>query len=199
MKNNVVWHNGHVARSDRNRLNGHDSGVIWLTGLSAAGKSTIARQVERALHEKGIRSYVLDGDNIRHGLNVDLGFSYEQRKENIRRIVEVAKLFVDSGIIVIAAFITPFSEERAYIRNSLEGLDYVEVYVKCDISECVSRDPKGQYKKALNGLIKDYTGISSPYEEPENPDIVIDTQAVTVEQATQMVLDGMKHLCKERK
>jgi adenylylsulfate kinase len=152
--NNAIWHEGHISKSDRNRLNMHDSGVIWFTGLSASGKSTIAHLIEKKLFEERIRAYVFDGDNIRHGLNVNLGFSDEDRKENIRRIVEVAKLFVDAGSVVLAAFITPLREQRAYIGNQFKGLQYLEVYVKCNLEECMRRDPKGSYEKAKLGIIK---------------------------------------------
>ena len=178
--NNTVWHKGYISNKDRNGLNRHDSGVIWFTGLSAAGKSTIAHHVEKELHHKGIRAYVFDGDNIRHGLNSNLGFSPEDRAENIRRIVEVSRLFVDAGIIVLASFITPLREHRKYIRERFNGMKYLEVYVKCSIEECIRREPKGLYKKAIEGAIGNYTGISSPFEEPEDPDLVFDTEILTV-------------------
>jgi adenylylsulfate kinase len=189
---NTKWHKGHITKSDRNRLNRHDSGVIWFSGLSASGKSTIAHLIEKKLFDEKIRAYVFDGDNIRHGLNVNLGFSDEDRKENIRRIVEVAKLFVDAGIVVLAAFITPFREQRAYIRNQFKGMQYLEVYVKCDIEECLLRDPKGLYEKAKSGLIKNYTGISSPFEEPDNPDLIIDTTILGIEDSVDRVLEHIR-------
>lgn len=190
-ENNIVWHNGYLTKEDRNRLNQHNSGVIWFTGLPASGKSTIARTLEKMLYLNNIRAYVLDGDNVRHRLNSDLGFSREDRRENIRRIIEVAKLFVDTGIIVLAAFITPFKKERDIIRSQFKDINYIEVYVKCDIKECIRRDPKGQYKKAQRGVISNYTGISSPYEEPENPDLIINTQELSVEKSVKMLLDYM--------
>jgi adenylylsulfate kinase len=177
---NIVWHEGGVSAADRGCLNGHAGGVIWFTGLSGAGKSTLAYALEADFHAKGVRSYVLDGDNVRHGLSVNLGFSHEDRMENLRRAAEAAKLFADAGMVAMAAFITPMQIERRMIRNILAGFKYAEVYVRCDIKECIRRDPKGMYEKALKNVIKEYTGISSPYEEPENPDLIIDTAGDTV-------------------
>ncbi len=174
-EHHVIWHKGLVTREDRNTLNDHKSGLIWLTGLSASGKSTIAHALEKRLFEQDIRSYVLDGDNVRHGINGNLGFSREDRQENLRRVAEIAKLFVDAGILVLAAFISPYREDREYIRQRFKEDNFAEVYVKCSLEECERRDPKGQYKKARAGIIQNYTGISSPYEEPESPDLVIDT------------------------
>ena len=188
-KNHVVWHNGYVKREDRNRLNNHKSRLVWLTGLSASGKSTIAHTVEKRLFERGFRTYVLDGDNVRHGINSNLGFSREDRRENLRRVVEVSKLFVDAGILVLAAFISPYKEDREYIRKMFEGDNFLEIYVRCSVEECENRDPKGQYKKARAGIIKKYTGISSPYEEPENPDLIIDTEKLELEASVEKVLD----------
>ena len=189
---NTVWHRGHVTKSDRNRLNIHDSGVIWFTGLSASGKSTIAHLIEKKLFEEKVRVYVFDGDNIRHGLNVNLGFSDGDRKENIRRIVEVAKLFVEAGVVVLAAFITPFREQREYIKNQFKGMKYLEVYVKCDLEECIRRDPKGLYEKAKLGVIKNYTGISSPFEEPANPDLILDTNLLSIDESVAKALEYLK-------
>ncbi len=188
-ENQVIWHNGYVNRSDRNRLNSHKSGLVWFTGLSASGKSTIAHSVEKELFNRGIRVYVLDGDNVRHGLNANLSFSREDRKENLRRIAELSKLMVDAGILVLAAFISPYREDREYIRKRFEGDNFIEIYVKCSVEECEIRDPKGQYKKARSGIIKNYTGISAPYEEPENPDMVIDTETLTLEQSVKVVIE----------
>jgi adenylylsulfate kinase len=185
---NVVWHKCCVTKADRNRLNNHRSGLLWFTGLSAAGKSTIAHSAEKILFEQGIRTYVLDGDNVRHGLNANLGFSPADRKENIRRIGEVARLMVDAGLIVLACFISPYREDREAVRRVFEGDTFMEIYVKCPVEECEQRDPKGQYRKARTGMIENYTGISAPYEEPENPDLVIDTQALDVEQSVQKVI-----------
>jgi adenylylsulfate kinase len=190
--NNTVWHKGHVTKKDRNRLNKHDAGVIWFTGLSASGKSTIAHHVEKHLFQNQIRAYVFDGDNVRHGLNSDLGFSEHDREENIRRIVEVARLFVDAGIVVLAAFITPLAKQREFIRKSFGDIKFIEVYIKCDIEECIRRDPKGLYEKAKAGIIENYTGVSSPFEDPQNPDIVIDTSQTGIEEAVTKVLDGLR-------
>ena len=187
-KNCIVWHECLVKKADRNCLNGHKSGLVWFTGLSASGKSTLAHGVEKQLFDRGIRTYVLDGDNVRHGLNANLGFSAEDRKENIRRIGEVARLMVDAGLIVLACFISPYREDRDAVRKLFAGDNFFEVYVKCPLEECEKRDPKGQYKKARAGIIKNYTGISAPYEEPESPELVIETDKLTVEQATEKVL-----------
>lgn len=187
-KNHVVWHKVQVSREDRKRLNNHQSGLVWLTGLSASGKSTIAHAVEALLFERGVRTYCLDGDNVRHGINRNLGFSREDRTENLRRIVEVSKLFMDAGILVLAAFISPYREDREFIRKNLDGDHFIEVYVKCAIEECEKRDPKGQYAKARAGIIKNYTGISSPYEEPENPELVLDTTDMELEECIDRIV-----------
>lgn len=184
---NITWHQGDIKREDRERANGHQGAVIWFTGLSASGKSTLAHALENALFEKGCKTYVLDGDNIRHGLNKDLGFSPQDREENIRRIGEVAKLFADAGIIVMTAFISPYRSDREKARK-LNPKNFIEVYVKCNIDICEQRDPKGLYKKAKAGEIPEFTGISAPYEEPENPEIIIDTGQCTVEQAVNFLL-----------
>ena len=187
--NHVIWHNVQIDRSDRNRLNRHLSGLVWLTGLSASGKSTIAHEVEKRLFDRGIRTYVLDGDNVRHGINSNLTFSREDRKENLRRIVEVSKLFVDAGLLVLAAFISPYKEDRAYIRSRFADDNFLEIYVKCAVEECEQRDPKGQYKKARAGIIKNYTGISSPYEEPENPHLLLDTENLDLNSSVANIMD----------
>jgi adenylylsulfate kinase len=187
-ENHVIWHEVQVTREDRNRLNRHKSGLIWLTGLSASGKSTIAHGVEKILHDRGIRTYVLDGDNVRHGLNANLGFSPEDRQENLRRVAEVSRLFADAGMLVLAAFISPYRKDRDYIRKRCANDNFIEIYVKCCLEECERRDPKGQYKKARAGIIKNYTGISAPYEEPEHPDLVLDTSNCTPESAVATVL-----------
>ncbi len=187
----IVWYNSHVNRRERNILNQHASGVLWFTGLSAAGKSTIAHGVEKKIFSLGIRSYVLDGDNVRHGINSDLGFSREDRKENIRRIVEISKLLVDGGLIVLASFISPFKEDREYVRKCLSGDNFYEIYVKCSIQECQKRDPKGMYDKARKGIIKHYTGVSAPYEEPESPHLIIDTEKYDIADSIKLVLNYM--------
>ena len=191
----VVWHECLVKREDRNSLNSHKSGLVWFTGLSASGKSTIAHEVEKELHDRGIRTYVLDGDNVRHGLNSNLGFSPEDRKENIRRIGEVAKLMADAGIVVFTAFISPYREDRDTVRSLFAGDHFYEVFVKCSLEECERRDPKGLYKKARAGIIKNYTGISSPYEEPPAPELVVDTEHLTIEESVNQVID---FLCEKK-
>lgn len=172
---NIVWHQGNITREDRERMNGQRGVCVWFTGLSGSGKSTIANEVQNMLFERGNRAYVLDGDNIRHGLNKDLGFSPQDRTENIRRLGEVAKLFVDAGIVVLTAFISPYREDRNSARNLMKSGDFVEVYVECDLEVCEQRDPKGLYKKARAGEIEEFTGISAPYEAPENPELRINT------------------------
>ncbi|RMF56936.1 MAG: adenylyl-sulfate kinase [Calditrichaeota bacterium] len=172
---NIHWHEGDITKTDRERLHNHKGVCIWFTGLSGSGKSTLAVEAQNILYEMGAHTYILDGDNIRHGLNKDLGFSPEDRKENIRRIGEVAKLFVDAGIIVMTAFISPYREDRDAVRKLLAEGDFIEVYVQCDLEVCEQRDPKGLYKKARAGEIPEFTGISAPYEEPTNPELIIDT------------------------
>jgi adenylylsulfate kinase len=186
---NVTWHQGKVGRKDRFEAIGNNKGnkVIWFTGLSGSGKSTIAAQLEKKLLDNGTVGYILDGDNIRHGLNSDLGFSDEDRKENIRRIAEVTKLFYDSGQHVLVCFISPFRSEREFARN-LIGKDFVEVYVKCPIEECKKRDPKGLYKKAIKGEIKDFTGIDSPFEEPKHAEIILDTSKYSVDECVDKII-----------
>jgi len=172
---NIRWHHSTVTREQREIQNGHKGMTIWFTGLSASGKSTIANCLEEKLFKMGCHAMVLDGDNIRHGLNKNLGFSKEDREENIRRIGELAKLLTSKAIINIAAFISPFRADRAAARALQDEGDFIEVFIKCPIEVCEERDPKGIYKKARAGIIKDFTGISHPYEEPENPDLVIDS------------------------
>ncbi|MEC1421214.1 adenylyl-sulfate kinase [Bacillus subtilis] len=171
----IVWHEASITKEEYQQKNKHKSSILWLTGLSGSGKSTIANAAARELFEQGYQVIVLDGDNIRHGLNKDLGFSDEDRKENIRRIGEVAKLFVQQGTIVITAFISPFREDRQQVRELVEAGEFNEVYIKCDLDICEQRDPKGLYKKARNGEIPFFTGIDSPYEEPETPELVLDS------------------------
>ncbi|UHH05911.1 adenylyl-sulfate kinase [Bacillus subtilis] len=171
----IVWHEASITKEEYQQKNKHKSSILWLTGLSGSGKSTIANAAARELFEQGYQVIVLDGDNIRHGLNKDLGFSDEDRKENIRRIGEVAKLFVQQGTIVITAFISPFREDRQQVRELVKAGEFNEVYIKCDLDICEQRDPKGLYKKARNGEIPFFTGIDSPYEEPEAPELVLDS------------------------
>ena len=184
---NITWHHGIVTRQDRERLNGHTSVVLWFTGLSGSGKSTIAHAVENELHVLGCRTYVLDGDNVRHGLNRNLGFSPEDRTENIRRIGEVANLFAQAGVIALTAFISPYRADRDSARK-IAGSDFIEVYVKCDLEVCEARDTKGLYKKARAGEVKEFTGISAPYEEPLNPELVVDTAVEDLETCTAKVI-----------
>ena len=184
---NITWHHSEINRDDRERQNGHRSLVIWFTGLSASGKSTLAQAVQTVLFERNCRTYVLDGDNIRHGLNKDLGFSPEDREQNIRRIGEVAKLFSDAGVITLTAFISPYRADRDKARAINDG-SFVEVYVQCDLAVCEERDPKGLYKKARAGQIPEFTGISAPYEAPENPELVVDTGKETLEESVAKVL-----------
>jgi adenylyl-sulfate kinase len=176
-KKNVVWHEGHVSSEDRARLLGQKPATVWLTGLSGAGKSTLAYALEKHLWMEGRACYVLDGDNVRHGLNRDLGFSHEDRTENIRRVAEVARLMNDAGLIVITAFISPYHDDRSIARAAVGEGRFVEVYLSTPLDVCEARDPKGFYKRARAGNLPGYTGISAPYEIPENPGITLDTSA----------------------
>ncbi len=186
---NITWHEGKVQFEDRCNNLGQEGMVLWFTGLSASGKSTIAVELEKALVEYGKAVYRLDGDNVRHGLNSDLGFSPEDRNENIRRIAEVAALFKDAGVITLSSFISPYQEARDFTRERA-GEDYFkEIYVKADVETCAKRDPKGLYEQAMNGEIDNFTGVSAPYEEPENPDLVLDTKNLTVEECVEKVLE----------
>ncbi|PTX63243.1 adenylylsulfate kinase [Melghirimyces profundicolus] len=189
MTANIVWFDTAVRKEDRRRKNGHGSAVLWFTGLSGSGKSTLANALDRQLAGLGLNSYVLDGDNIRHGLNRDLGFSPEDRKENIRRIGEVAKLFVDSGQFALTAFISPYREDRRQVRELLDEGEFIEIYVRCPLDECERRDPKGLYRRARLGEIPEFTGVSAPYEEPESPELVIDTAEATVEESVEEILN----------
>ena len=188
---NITWHEGHVERNQRQGLLKQRGVTVWFTGLSASGKSTIAFTVEHALVERGRLSYVLDGDNIRHGLNKNLGFSPEDRAENIRRIGEVAKLFADAGVLTMTSFISPYRADRDTVRKIHEeaGLPFVEVFVNASVAVCEKRDPKGLYKKARAGEIPEFTGISAPYEEPQNAEIVLDTGAASATEAAAAVID----------
>ncbi|MCR8996800.1 MULTISPECIES: adenylyl-sulfate kinase [Brevibacillus] len=184
----IVWQTSTVTQQERFGLNGHKSCVLWLTGLSGSGKSTIAFAVERALFAQKIRSYVLDGDNIRHGLNKNLGFSKEDRQENIRRVAEVAKLFVDAGLMTIVSFISPYEEDRQMARMLFADQVFYEIYIKCPLEVCEQRDPKGLYKKARTGEISQFTGISAPYEPPVNPDFILETAHCSIEEAVESIL-----------
>jgi len=186
---NITWHHSSIKNADREGMLGQKGVVIWFTGLSGSGKSTLALAVEKQLFEKRKLSYVLDGDNIRHGLNKNLGFSPEDRTENIRRIGEVAKLFVDCGVIVMTAFISPYREDREAVRNLLPEGSFVEVFVKVPLDVAENRDPKGLYKKARAGEISEFTGISAPYEEPADAELVINTSELGVEESAARVIE----------
>jgi adenylylsulfate kinase len=186
---NIRWHQATVTRARRQDLNSHRSAVLWFTGLSGAGKSTLAHAVEEHLHQLGCNTFVLDGDNVRHGLCADLGFSAEHRIENIRRIGEVARLFLEAGVIALTAFISPFREDRQRVRDLLPPGDFIEIYCRCPVEVCEQRDVKGLYRRARLGEIKEFTGISSPYEEPGAPELVIDTAGQTLEDCVRQVLD----------
>ena len=187
-KNNTVWHHATVTRARRETLNGHRSVVLWFTGLPSSGKSTIAHEVEERLHQIGCRTFVFDGDNVRHGLCSDLGFSKEDRTENIRRIGEMVKLFTEAGVISLTAFISPFKKDRQRIRELVHG-DFIEIYCRCPLEVCEQREVKGHYKKARAGIIKDFTGISSPYEEPENPEVLLNTGESSLEECVEMIMN----------
>ncbi len=184
---NTVWHRATVTRQRRAKLNQHESVLLWFTGLSGSGKSTLAHALEEKLYQMGYHTFVLDGDNVRHGLSGDLGFSNDDRIENIRRISEIAKLFVEAGVIVLTAFISPFRADRAKAR-SLVGDDFIEIYCKCPVTVCEERDVKGLYRRARAGEIKDFTGISSPYEEPSHPELSIDTNSHSRDECVEQIL-----------
>jgi adenylylsulfate kinase len=186
---NIQWHHGAIARADRERLSGHLSFTIWFTGLPSSGKSTLAVELEEVLFERGFHTYILDGDNIRHGLNKNLGFSPEDRTENIRRIGEVAKLFRDAGVISMTAFISPYRNDRQIARELSNDKSFIEAFVDCPVEVCEQRDPKGAYKKAREGIIKDFTGVSAPYEAPENPEIHLRTDKMSVKECVQGIID----------
>ncbi|MEK4136718.1 adenylyl-sulfate kinase [Kurthia sp. FSL E2-0154] len=188
MSTNLTWHEAAIQKEERQQKNGYEGKIVWFTGLSASGKSTIANAFSRRLFDLNRQVYVLDGDNIRQGLNSDLGFGDEARKENIRRIGEVAKLFIDSGQYVLTAFISPFREDRQTVRDLVGEGEFIEVYVKCSIEACEERDPKGLYKKARKQEIPSFTGISSPYEEPLNPEIILNSEKYSVEECVEQLL-----------
>jgi adenylylsulfate kinase len=191
-KNNITWFNGHVSREDRENNHGHKGVVVWFTGLSASGKSTVAHYLEKLLFNKGCHTYTFDGDNVRHGLCCDLGFNEEDRVENIRRIGEMVKLFVDAGIIAITAFISPYQRDREKIRSLLEKDRFIEIFVDCPIEECEKRDKKGIYKKARSGEIKNFTGISAPYERPKSPDLVVRSDREESLEAAKRIFEFLK-------
>ena len=189
---NVIYHNATVTRERRNQLNSHKSVVIWFTGLSGSGKSTLAHSVEEELHNLDCVTFVLDGDNVRHGLSSNLTFSDDDRKENIRRIGEAAKLMMEAGIIAMTAFISPFKKDRNLVRQLLPQGDFIEIFCKASLETCESRDVKGLYKRARAGEIKNYTGINSPYEAPDNPELIIDTENESLEESIAKVIDFLK-------
>ena len=188
MKENIIPHDYQISIQDRRLLNKHNSFLIWFTGLSGSGKSTIANVVEQILHKKNIKTYTLDGDNIRKGINKDLTFSPQDRTENIRRIAEIANLMVDAGNVVLAAFVSPYKKDREDIKNIVKDVNFVEIFINTSVEECERRDVKGLYKKARAGEIKNMTGISAPYEAPEHPDIEIKTENQTVEEAAAKIV-----------
>lgn len=187
-KLHIIPHDHQITREDRRKLHDHNSFAIWFTGLSGSGKSTLANELEKRLYERGYHTFILDGDNIRSGLNSDLDFSAEARRENIRRIGEVAKLMVHAGCITLSAFISPFREERELVRHLVGEENYVEVFVNCPLEECEKRDVKGLYAKARAGEISNFTGISSPFEEPENPDVKVPTHQLSIEEGVELIL-----------
>lgn len=193
MKHNtdIVWHDYHVTKAQRSAQKTQKPCMIWFTGLSGSGKSTIANALERKLHDTFKHTYLLDGDNVRHGLNKDLGFSDNDRVENIRRIGEVCKLFIDAGLIVISAFISPFQSDRQIVCDLVDKNEFIEVFIDAPIEICEQRDPKGLYKKARCGEIKNFTGIDSPYEAPINPNIHIKTDSMSVDEAVQCIIDTL--------
>jgi adenylylsulfate kinase len=192
MDKNIVWHEQTVTREQKHNLKGHKSCVLWYTGLSGSGKSTIANAVEKKLFELGKHTYTLDGDNVRHGLNKGLSFSDEDRIENIRRISEVSKLFVDAGIIVSSAFISPFKEDRQQARELLDNGEFIEVFIDTPIEVCEQRDPKGLYKKARSGEIKNFTGIDSTYELPESPEVHVKTAEQSIEECVEQIVSYLR-------
>ena len=189
---NIVWHESEVTKKKRQELKGHKSAILWFTGLSGSGKSTVSVALETELHAKGIHTYRLDGDNVRHGLNKNLGFSPNDRTENIRRIGEVSKLMVDAGLFTLTAFISPYQEDRDQVREIVKSDEFIEIYVKASLETCEERDPKGLYKKARLGEIKGFTGIDAPYEEPVNPEIIIDTNQLNIVESVKAIVSYLK-------
>ena len=188
---NLVWHHATVTRDHREQLNGHRAVVVWFTGLSGAGKSTLAHAVEEALHAQGRRTFVFDGDNVRHGLCSDLGFSAEDRRENLRRVGEMARLFIEAGTIALTAFISPMREDRGRVRQIVGPDRFIEVFVSCPLAVCEQRDVKGMYRRARAGEIKEFTGVSAPYEAPESPALVVHTDRMSLTQSVNVVLELM--------
>lgn len=191
-KLHIIPHHHAVKRSDREQAQGHPGFLVWFTGLSGSGKSTIASAVERKLHEAGLRTYILDGDNIRSGLNSDLDFSEPARRENIRRIAELSALMLDAGLVSLSAFVSPFARERSLVKEKVGAAHYFEVYVNCPLEECEKRDVKGLYAKARRGEISNFTGISSPFEAPKNPDLLLPSHQMSIDQAVDLCLEALQ-------
>ena len=196
MQENIIPHHFNVTQEERSSLKKHQPLLLWFTGLSGSGKSTIANAVEVALFNKGIHTYLLDGDNVRKGLNNNLSFSPKDRTENIRRISEVSNLMVDAGLAVLAAFVSPYKKDREMIKNTVKSVNFVEIFVNTSVEECERRDTKGLYAKARKGLIKDFTGVNAPYEVPENPDVLIETENTSVEEAVNEVMEYVEQRLK---
>jgi len=194
MQENIIPHQFNVTQEQRSKIKGHKAFLLWFTGLSGSGKSTIANEVEKALYQKGIHTYTLDGDNVRKGLNNNLTFSPEDRTENIRRIAEVANLMIDAGLVVLAAFVSPYKKDREMIKKTVKDVNFVEIFVDTSVEECERRDTKGLYAKARKGLIKDFTGVNAPYEAPENPDVLIKTEEVSVEGAVLKIIEYIEKI-----
>lgn len=188
----ITWHPSSITKEQRHQLNGHRGGILWFTGLSGAGKSTLSFSLERELIKNKIRSYVLDGDNIRSGLNHNLGFSPNERSENIRRVGEVGRLFADAGLLALTALISPYREDRDRVRARCERNEFIEIYVKCSLEECERRDPKGLYRRARTGEIQNFTGISAPYEAPLSPELIIESDKLTIKESVDRIMDYLK-------
>ena len=192
MQKNIIPNQFSVSKNQRSQLNNHGSFLVWFTGLSGSGKSTIANALEKELHKMNIRTYLLDGDNVRKGLNSDLSFSPADRRENIRRIAEVSSLMIDGGLVVLSAFISPYKNDREFIKNTVKDENFIQIFVDTPLAVCKTRDPKGLYVKAEKGLIKNFTGISAPYETPENPDLKIDTTTTDIAEAVKLIIQKIK-------
>jgi len=192
MSNNIVWHEQSISKEDKAKLKNQKPCILWFTGLSGSGKSTIANGVEQELYKRAKHTVLMDGDNLRHGLNKDLGFDEVSRNENIRRVGEVAKLFVDNGLIVLSAFVSPYRKDREFVRSLVDKEEFIEIFVDASLQECERRDPKNLYKMAREGKIKDFTGISSPYEKPQNPEIYIKNENIIIEDAIRMVIEYLE-------
>ena len=192
MQKNIIPNQFSVSKNQRSQLNNHGSFLIWFTGLSGSGKSTIANALEKELHKMNIRTYLLDGDNVRKGLNSDLSFSPADRRENIRRIAEVSSLMIDGGLVVLSAFISPYKNDREFVKNTVKDENFIQIFVDTPLAVCKTRDPKGFYIKAEKGLIKNFTGISAPYETPENPDLKIDTTTTGITEAVKLIIQKIK-------